>query len=263
MTAVVLVYLGLLLAIVGVIATVKPVGPPGTHSRLRGVVVLLVGVAMAAAGSSLPAPEIRVGAPVSRLDEFASVYQFHEFHSIHIAAPADRTYAAIKEVTPDEITLFHTLTWIRRGGRPAAPGILNAPEHQPLLAVATRTSFLLLAEAPNREIVFGTAVLVPPGWRAAKRPTADDYKSLRTPGFALASMNFLLQPQGANACELITETRVYATDPESVARFGRCWRVIYPGSALIRRMWLRAIKRRAESEAGQLTQDRPGNSGTM
>src|SRR5215467_7967647 len=67
MTAVVLVYLGLLLAFVGVIATVKPVGPPGTHSRPRGVVVLLVGVAMAAAGSSLPAPEIRVGVPVSHL----------------------------------------------------------------------------------------------------------------------------------------------------------------------------------------------------
>jgi len=25
------------------------------------------------------------------------------------------------------------------------------------------------------------------------------------------------------------------------------WRVIYPGSALIRRMWLRAIKKRAEA----------------
>jgi len=30
-------------------------------------------------------------------------------------------------------------------------------------------------------------------------------------------------------------------------RFQLYWRVIYPGSALIRRMWLRAIKQRAEA----------------
>jgi hypothetical protein len=33
--------------------------------------------------------------------------------------------------------------------------------------------------------------------------------------------------------------------------FAAYWRVIYPGSALIRRMWLRAVKRRAESPVGQ------------
>jgi len=37
------------------------------------------------------------------------------------------------------------------------------------------------------------------------------------------------------------------TDAATTRRFAAYWRVIYPGSALIRRMWLRAIKRRAES----------------
>jgi hypothetical protein len=39
---------------------------------------------------------------------------------------------------------------------------------------------------------------------------------------------------------------VFATDPASCRRFAVYWRVIYPGSALIRRMWLRAIRLRAE-----------------
>jgi hypothetical protein len=30
--------------------------------------------------------------------------------------------------------------------------------------------------------------------------------------------------------------------------FGAYWRVIYPGSSLIRYMWLRAIKKRAEAQ---------------
>jgi hypothetical protein len=46
--------------------------------------------------------------------------------------------------------------------------------------------------------------------------------------------------------ELCTETRVVATDADSRRRFGRYWRVIRPGSALIRRNWLAAAKRRAE-----------------
>jgi hypothetical protein len=40
---------------------------------------------------------------------------------------------------------------------------------------------------------------------------------------------------------------LYATDASTRRPFALDWRVIYPGSALIRRMWLRAIARRAES----------------
>jgi hypothetical protein len=49
--------------------------------------------------------------------------------------------------------------------------------------------------------------------------------------------------------ELRTETRVLATDAASRRRFGRYWRVIRPGSALIRRTWLGAAKRRTERAA--------------
>lgn len=248
MTAVVLVYLGMLICCLGIVSFLKFPGFLRIRTRQRRALLLIAGVVLATAGFTLPAPETRVTAPSSRLDQFAPVYQFHEFHSIRVDAPADRVYAAIKQVRADEIPLFHTLTWIRRAGRPTPPGILNAPGHQPLLAVATRTSFLLLADEPNREIVLGGAVLVPPGWRLTKQPTPEDFKSLHAPGFALASMNFLVEPSGGNSCLVTTETRIYATDPASVTKFSRYWRLVYPGSALIRLMWLRAIKRRAESD---------------
>jgi hypothetical protein len=65
------------------------------------------------------------------------------------------------------------------------------------------------------------------------------------PGFALAAMNFVVTPDGANGSIVSTETRVYATSVLARRRFAAYWRVIYPGSALIRRMWLRAIEHRA------------------
>ena len=45
---------------------------------------------------------------------------------------------------------------------------------------------------------------------------------------------------------LSTETRVLATDEASRRAFRRYWLVIRPFSGLIRRVWLRAIRQRAE-----------------
>jgi hypothetical protein len=58
-------------------------------------------------------------------------------------------------------------------------------------------------------------------------------------------MNFLVLPDGKGGSLVSTETRIHASDAAARRRFAAYWRVIYPGSALIRRMWLRAIRRRA------------------
>jgi hypothetical protein len=246
MIAVLFVYFGLLISLLGFVSILRPLGFLKSRTRLPAILLVIAGTVLTTAGFVFPANESHIATPQSRLDEFAPAYQFNEFHSLRVNASPERVYAAVKAVTADEILFFQTLTWIRRGGRPMPPSILNAPGHQPLLDVATRTSFLLLAEDSNREIVLGSAVLVPRGWRPTRQPTPEDFKSLHAPGFALASMNFLVEPSGVNESLVTTETRVYATDPAAAAKFARYWRVIYPGSALIRRMWLRAIKRHAE-----------------
>ena len=197
------------------------------------------------------AKEVHVRTPLTRLDEFAPVYQFSEFHSRRIAAPPEQIYRAVKSVTAQEITLFRTLVWLRRFGRSGPESILNPPPHVPVLDVATKTSFIILAEEADCEIVLGTMVISPRGWRASGRLTGDGFKAVcvtaRTPGFAAGTINFRIEESGPTECTLTTETRVYATDAVTRRRFARYWRVIYPGSAFIRLMWLRAIARRAES----------------
>ena len=210
--------------------------------------VLAVGFLFILVGWAWPAPEIRIPVPQTKLDEFVPAYQFQEFHTLEVAVPKERVYRAIKDVTAREILLFHTLTWIRRFGHPGPASIMNPPGDEPILDVALQTSFLLLAEDANREIVLGTLVVVPPGWRPKAKATPEDFKALHTPGFALAAMNFKVEDAGAGSCTVTTETRVYATDAAATRRFAAYWRMIYPGSALIRRMWLRAVKRRAEAK---------------
>jgi hypothetical protein len=253
-----LVYAGFLAGLAGLVSLAKPLAFLGIQTRGHALVALACSLLLVAIGWLLPAPEERVaaaaaGAPASsmRLDELAPAWQFGERHRVSIRAPRARAFAAIKDVTAREILLFRTLTWIRRFGRPGPESILNAPEEQPLLAVATRSGFLPLAEDAGREIVLGTLVIAPRGWRPAGWPAPEAYMALREPGFAKAAINFKVEDAGPGACVVTTETRVYATDAATRRRFAAYWRVIYPGSALIRKMWLRAIRLRAEGGGSQ------------
>ena len=180
---------------------------------------------------------------MSRLDQFAPAWQFREVHRRFVEAPPERVYRAIKTVTAREIPFFRALTWLRRLGRRGPVSILNPAPDRPLLEVATQSGFLLLADEPGREVVVGTVVIAPPG--AARSVTAEQYRKLAGSGWAKGTMNFLIERRGAG-CVVTTETRVQATDARTQRRFRLYWTLIYPGSTLIRRMWLRAIQRRAE-----------------
>jgi hypothetical protein len=250
MLGAVVVYLGLGAAFLGLVSLLRPLAFMAIRSRRMALLVVVLGIVVILIGASLPAPEQRVADPRTHLDDFVPVYQFNEFHSIRVKASREQAYRAIKAVTADEITFLHTLVWIRRFGRPGPESILNPPPGQPLLDVATRTGFIVLAEEPNREIVVGTLVGAPEGWRPSGKGTPEKFKALRAPGFALAAMNFRLEDaeDEPGVTIVTTEARVFATDASARRRFARYWRVIYPGSALIRRMWLRAIVNRAESQ---------------
>jgi hypothetical protein len=242
---VVVVYAGLLAALAGAVALVRPMRWLRIGTRRRAGVMLAAGVGLFIVGGVLPAPIERAAAPQTQLDAFMPAWQFGEFHSTRAEAPCEAAYRAIREVTADEIFLFRTLTWIRN---PHLPGrgpenILNAPEHKPILDVAQAGGFRLLAEEPGREIVLATSVI----WDGVSRiDDAETFRSFRQPGNALATINFRVQEE-SGGCRVTTETRVFATDDAARRQFARYWRVIYPGSSLLRYTWLRAIQRRAEA----------------
>ena len=157
-----------------------------------------------------------------RLDEIAPRWQFRERHALRIDAPPARAWAAVRAVTAREIRLFRAFTFLRRLGRRLPPGILNPPPDEPILDVAARTGFEVLADDPPREIVVG----------------------LRIGRDVFAAMNFFLD-RGV----LSTETRVHAATRRARFAFGAYWLLIRAGSGILRRTWLRAIRRRALLDA--------------
>ena len=245
MLDVVIVYAGLMTVFAGLIIIATAWLRWARWSWRRGLAVTAAGAAVVVFGMLLPAGERRITLPVSALDDFTPVFQFSEVHHIDVDATPAEVYRAVRSVTASEIRFFKTLTWIRRFGRRGPEHILNAPDTIPLLDVATRTTFLSLVDRPDSEVVVGTIVHKPRG--SHRITTAADFRQLQKPGFAKAAMNFRMTATPGGGTHLSTETRVYATDDASRRRFAMYWRLIYPGSALIRREWLRAVKRRAES----------------
>jgi hypothetical protein len=161
------------------------------------------------------------------LNDSVPRWHFRERHQTHVRAPLERVYAAVRAVPAREIFLFRSLVAIRRCGRPGPESILNPGPDAPLLDVALRSGFHLIAEEAPNEIVIGMYVIKP------KR--------------ALAVMNFRLEPEG-DGVRLTTETRITAADLRARITFGCYWLAIRAGSAFIRRMWLRAIRKRAERD---------------
>jgi hypothetical protein len=241
-----LVYLGLTLFCAGLVSLIRPLRFVYIRTRRLALMVAGFGLLLSLGTLLLPYGNQEAASRVSKLDEWMPRWQVGERHVLKIAASPAKVFAAIHEVRADEILLFRTLTTIRRCGGTGPETILNAPEQKPLLDVATQTTFILLDDMVPRELVIGTVIAAPRAVRASGRLEPDLFRRTLPPGVVLATMNFLVTPSEDGGSTVATETRVFANSPAAVRRFGIYWRLIHPGSDLIRRMWLRAIALRAE-----------------
>ena len=210
-----LLYCGFAAAFTGAIATLP------RRTRRKGAWLFATGIASALIALFWPATEQHTEGVHAHIDEIMPRWQFEEHHEIQIDAPPERIWTAIRDVTPREIRLFQTLTAIRRFGRSGGEDILNAPDTKPILAVATSSGFDVLVDDAPRELILGVHVAPQ----------------------TLAVMNFHL-----DGTRLTTETRVFAETDEARRSFAIYWRLIRPGSGIIRVSWLEAIKRRAEAK---------------
>jgi len=198
---------------------------------------------------------------ITSLDTFLSDYHFSEKHSIGIAATPARIMDAIRDLALADVPLARPLFAIRAlpgrlsgrdSGRDAAAALAGA---RPLWQQMLDGRFVLLEEVLNREVVIGT---IGQFWKItgdasslASRPsTAQEFLDFNDPEYAKAALNFsLAEGPSDGRTTLRTETRIYIPDYAVRKKFAAYWRVIYLGSALFRRSWLKAIKRRAEQES--------------
>jgi hypothetical protein len=240
---VLLVDASLALLLLGFVSLIRPLRVLRIRTRRTAAVLAAAGLALFAVGLFLPVSPPHLRGPRMALDDILPDYQFGETHEVRIQASPERVLTAVKAVTAHEIRFFRLLTWLRAPHFGEAPqSILNPAADRPILEVALQSGFVVLHEEAGREIVLGTVVCC--GLRHTFRD-AFEFRALQG-SLARAAMNFHVTDEGGGVSRLVTQTRVAASDAPAERRFAAYWRVIYPGSAFIRRMWLRAIKARAE-----------------
>jgi hypothetical protein len=171
-------------------------------------------------------------------------YNFQERHEITINASPDRVRAALDRVSFADVGVMETLGRIRGmvvGGNRAGGGLSPTPIVE--IVKSPRSGFFLLDNTP-REFVLGLAGQ--PWNNAAVRLTPSEFVTWTKAGNIKVAANFRIEDAGNGRSRVITETRIAASDVSSRTKMARYWTLIYPGSGLVRRSFLDAIRSRAE-----------------
>ena len=174
----------------------------------------------------------------SLLDTVLPEFQFSERHRVWVNASPEVALAAAREVGLGDLPLARFLMRVR-GMRTSVRGSLWSQ--------MVAGGFIELGEVSGREVVIGMIgqMWKLSGGRSPKLSSAIEFSAFDQPGYAKGVMS-LEAHELDGRCLLVTETRVFATDEQARRAFSRYWLVIRLGSGLIRSVWLRAAKKRAE-----------------
>ncbi len=163
-----------------------------------------------------------------------------ERHDVSVAALPDRTYEATLQATFRDMPVARVLFTLR--------GIPHSRD-MTLRQFFSTPPFLILEEDAPREIVFGVAgrlTLPGAGAKGQRRPsTPVELRAYVEDGAMRAIANFRVQATRSGS-RLSTETWVESFGARARRLFRAYWFVVGPFSALTRREFLRAARRRAE-----------------
>jgi hypothetical protein len=241
-----LAYSGIVLSVGGLANLALPFRFLGIRKRAVGVLILAGGVGLAVAALHWPAPMIRVAQHRTLLDDVMPEYQFVESHSGRIHARPEQVMQAIRRSTFGDMRSLGTLLKIRAAAlRTHDSG--DSWQDKRVLDAFSESGYLL--GGSEHEIVMAGVVNV----REKRRPevrTLQEIAAYREPGAVKMAYAFVVDDAGGGWCTVSTETRVLALDESTRRGMGRYWRLIVPGSGMLRRQWLAGIKRRAEGAPG-------------
>ena len=199
------------------------------------------------------------------LDELMPRYDVAERHRTIVRAAPETVYAALRtaELAGGPVT---AALLALRALPAAALAIARSPggalaelrarragraRRRARLRDLERQGFRIVAERAPEELVLGIrGRFWTPRGGICGEVSAETFGVGPDVDEALAGWSFTVRPLGDGTCELATETRVWC-GIAARRKFRAYWLVVRPGSGLIRRAMLRAIRREAERARGE------------
>lgn len=195
-----------------------------------------------------PVPRPRRGETDRTLDRFMPLYDIVERHRIFVKAPPAVTLHCACALDAFNTPLASALFRAREFFMGAEPSRIDLPRG--LFDAVLAIGWGVLAETPDREIVFGAVTRPWEARPAFRRTPPEDFRSFSDPGYVKIAWTLRADPAGERGSIFRTETRAVATDNESRVLFRRYWALVSPGVALVRLGLLGPVKHAAERQAG-------------
>jgi hypothetical protein len=243
-------YAGLLLVITGLICLIHPLKTIFVRSRRAAGCLIAVGFFGAALALFWPASTTTISTRTSLLDEAMPEYDFVEHHQIRVHANLPTAYSALQAVTLDELAAYPILMKIRNAAMGRSWSQPTSPSPAIVAIFSDPRSGYMLIERNEREMVFGGLGRVQS--TKGDKPILSSpavFASFRQPGYVKVAFNLKVDEAGDGWTTVSTETRLHALDAGSLRGTAVYWRLIYPGSGMLRTMWLQAARKRAEKGA--------------
>jgi hypothetical protein len=243
---------GVILVIAGIISLIYPLRFLFIYNSAIAVIVLLFG-AMVSSVSLLWPVKIKRSSSNLKLDGILQEYAFAEFHEVSVSAAPEITKKYFKITGINDIPAARLLMKIRgiakdyeevgpeRETDVTPSGIVSTPDFD----------FFMVAPDEWIMVMILKSSMMAPGNKTSDPPeisSLEQFMAFDLTGYVKVAANFRFTEKPGGMTTLTTETRVAGNTFCDSRIFGYYWRIIYPGSAIIRRVWLNTIKKRSENE---------------
>lgn len=236
-------WIGLILAVVGLISLIKPLAFLFILNRTIALIVLGGGLLTLTASILWPV-QLTKAQTNQVINQMLPEYASNEYHERIINASPETIKEAFRITCVGDIPVVHLLMKIRGiaeekdmsgevSKTEAETGILKTPDFDWIIVDSIECITFMIINVSTK---------TPP----PVLTTIEQFNAFNEPGYNKVAVNFCFKPLGNGQTLVSTETRNFAQTPSDNRQFARYWRVIYPGSALIRRVWLDTLAKKAE-----------------
>lgn len=239
-------WIGFIIVVLGLISLIKPLAFLFILNRTVAIYVLIGGILISATSLLIPAKVSYSGTEMA-LDKIMPEYSTKEYHEIIADASVDEVKNALRVTGVKDIPAVLLLMKIR--------GIAGENKDMSDKAVnnSKDTSTFVTPDfnfmvADSSELL---TMMVLKTYGKTPPPVVSTFKefvAFNNPGYVKVAINFHFKSLENGKTLVSTETRNLPLSKSDSRYFNAYWRVIYPGSAIIRRLWLETLLKNAETK---------------
>lgn len=244
-------WLGLTFGAIGLVSFIQPLIFLFVFNRTVAAVVSVSGLLISIISLFWPVI-VHQAQSHFKIDTLLPNYSFNEFHEVRIKSTPEKVKHTFRITGVKDISLVNFLMKIRGftddknikdrvAINQVASGAFSTPDFNFFMFDSEEYISVMIIKASMKTSRSAKIFNIP---EIAK---LDDFLSFSTPGYVKVVINFRFVSINKEETQLTTETRIQGITPNDSRIFGIYWRIIYPGSAIIRRLWLDTIRKKTIS----------------